>query len=56
MVNAEENNTLELYVSKAFHNWDHVARFMKKYASAKGHEVRIGSGGNIDKATNEVLK
>src|SRR4051812_18502451 len=52
----ENNNTLELYVGKTFHNWDHVARFMKKYAAAKGHGVRIGGGEKVNKTTNEVMK
>jgi len=56
MENTEENSTLELYVGKAFHNWNHVARFMKKYASANGHGVRIGGGGRVDKATNKIIK
>jgi hypothetical protein len=29
---------------------------MKKYASIKGHGVRIGGGGKVDKATKQVLK
>ena len=56
MINTEENNNLELYTGKTFHNWDHVARFMKKYASAKGHGVRIGGGGRVNKETKEVMK
>ncbi|CAB5363079.1 unnamed protein product [Rhizophagus irregularis] len=52
----EEDNSLELYVGKTFQNWDHVEKFMKKYAAAKGHGVRIGGGGKVDKTTNEVMK
>ena len=29
---------------------------MKKYATAKGYGIRIGGGGKLNKATNEVLK
>ncbi|CAB4482290.1 unnamed protein product [Rhizophagus irregularis] len=36
----EEDNSLELY----------------KYAAAKGHGVRIGGGGKVDKMINEVMK
>ncbi|RIA95451.1 hypothetical protein C1645_816683 [Glomus cerebriforme] len=50
----EENNTLKLYIGKTFHNWDHVVRFMKKYAIAKGHEVRIGGSGKKGKGYLEV--
>ncbi|CAB4375732.1 unnamed protein product [Rhizophagus irregularis] len=32
-------------LGKTFQSWDHVANFMKKFATAKGHGVRIGSGG-----------
>ena len=56
MENTEENNTLELYIGKTFHNWDHVARFMKQYASTKGHGIRIDGSGKINKETKEVLK
>ena len=52
----EEDNSLELYVGKTFQNWDHMEKFMKKYAAAKGHGVRIGGGGKVDKTTNEVMK
>ncbi|CAB5203403.1 unnamed protein product [Rhizophagus irregularis] len=52
----EEDNSLELYVGKTFQNWEHVENFMKKYAATKGHGVRIGGGGKVDKMTNEVMK
>lgn len=52
----EEDNTSELYVGKTFHSWDHAARFMKKYAASKGHGIRIGGGGRVDKITHEVIK
>src|SRR5581483_9819058 len=52
----EENSTLELYVGKTFRNWIHVERFIKKYVSANGHGVRIGGGGRVNKATNEIVK
>lgn len=29
---------------------------MKKYAAVKGHGVRIGRDGKVDKTTNEVMK
>ena len=29
---------------------------MKRYASVKGHGVRIGGGGKVDKENNQVLK
>src|ERR1043165_8676984 len=41
-----ENDTMQLYVGKTFRNWNHVERFMKKYATIKGHGVRIGGGGD----------
>jgi len=52
----KENNSLDLYVGKTFQNWNHVEKFMKKYAAAKGHGIRIGGGGKVDKTTNEVIK
>ncbi|CAB4374743.1 unnamed protein product [Rhizophagus irregularis] len=52
----EEDNSLELYVGKTFQNWEHVKNFIKKYAATKGHGVRIGGGGKVDKMTNEVMK
>ncbi|CAB5373679.1 unnamed protein product [Rhizophagus irregularis] len=54
--NTDKSDISELYVGKTFQSWDHVANFMKKFATAKGHGVRIGGGGKVDKATNEVLK
>ena len=56
MINTEKNNNLELYTGKTFCNWDHVARFMKKYANAKGHRVQICGGNRVNKETNEVIK
>jgi len=29
---------------------------MKRYASIKGHEVRIGGGGRVDKQNRQILK
>ncbi|CAB5381264.1 unnamed protein product [Rhizophagus irregularis] len=52
----EEEDTMKLYVGKTFHNWDRVANFMKKYAATKGHGVRIGGGGKVDKTTQEITK
>ncbi|CAB5381812.1 unnamed protein product [Rhizophagus irregularis] len=52
----EEEDTMKLYVGKTFHNWDRVANFMKKYAATKGHGVRIGGGGRVDKTTQEITK
>jgi len=49
-------DTAELFVSKHFQSWDHVANFMKKYFVFKGYRVQIGGGDKIDKATNEVIK
>ncbi|RIB11651.1 hypothetical protein C2G38_2202885 [Gigaspora rosea] len=46
----------ELFVSKAFKNWDQVADFMKKYAIVKGHGIRIGSGGRVNAKTKEIIK
>ena len=54
--NTEENNTLELHVGKTFGNWDHAAKFMKRYTAAKGHGIRIGGGGKVNKETKEVIK
>ncbi|CAB4444945.1 unnamed protein product [Rhizophagus irregularis] len=54
--NTDKSDISELYVGKTFQSWDHVANFMKKFATAKGHGVRIGGGGKVDKAANEVLK
>ncbi|CAG8720702.1 11570_t:CDS:2, partial [Funneliformis mosseae] len=34
--------------------WDHVSNFMKKYAATKGHRVRIGSGGKVNKAKEHI--
>lgn len=56
MENTEENSTSELHIGKTFSNWDHVAKFMKRYAAAKGHEVRIGGGEKVNKETKEVTK
>lgn len=56
MENTEENSTSELHIGKIFSNWDHVAKFMKRYAAAKGHGVRIGGGGKVNKETKEVIK
>ncbi|CAB4421623.1 unnamed protein product [Rhizophagus irregularis] len=56
MENTEENSTSELHIGKTFSNWDHVAKFMKRYAAAKGHGVRIGGGGKVNKETKEVIK
>ena len=50
-----EKNT-NLFVGKIFQNWEYVEKFMKKYATVKGHEVRISGGGRIDKTSNEVIK
>ncbi|CAG8787900.1 11141_t:CDS:2, partial [Cetraspora pellucida] len=36
---------LKLFVGKTFQNWNHVENFMKEYASAKGHGIRIGGSG-----------
>ncbi|CAB4429521.1 unnamed protein product [Rhizophagus irregularis] len=44
----EEEDTMKLYVGKA--------NFMKKYAATKGHGVRIGGGGRVDKTTQEITK
>src|SRR3954453_12137189 len=52
----ESSSEITLYIGKTFQNWNHVAKFMKKYAAAKGHGVRIGGGGKVDKVTKEVLK
>ena len=52
----EEEDTTKLYVGKTFRNWNHVANFMKKYAATKGHGVRIGGGGRVDKTTQEITK
>ena len=52
----EENDTMKLYVGKTFCNWDHVEKFMKKYATIKGHGIRIGGGGRVDKVTKEIMK
>ncbi|EXX59077.1 hypothetical protein RirG_191940 [Rhizophagus irregularis DAOM 197198w] len=49
-----EEDTMKLYVGKTFHNWDYVVNFMKKYAITKGHGVRIGGEGKVDKITQEI--
>ncbi len=46
----------ELFISKHFQSWDHVANFMKKYSASKGHKVQIGDSGKLNKATNKVIK
>ena len=45
-----------LFVGKIFQNWEHVEKFMKRYAIVKGYGVRIDGGGRIDKTSNEVIK
>jgi len=52
-VNTEKD--INLFVRKIFQSWDHVANFMKRYAAVKGHGVRIGGGGKVDKA-NGIIK
>ncbi|RIB22222.1 hypothetical protein C2G38_2033743 [Gigaspora rosea] len=46
----------ELFVGKAFKNWNQVADFMKKYAIVKGHGIRISDGGRVNAKTKEILK
>ena len=53
---ADIEKDTNLFVGKAFQSWEHVTNFMKRYAAVKGHGVRIGGGGKVDKTTNEVLK
>ncbi|CAG8501732.1 15557_t:CDS:10 [Funneliformis mosseae] len=45
-----------LFVGKSFQSWDHIAKFMKRYATAKGYGIRIGGGRKINKMINEVIK
>ncbi|CAG8692262.1 9767_t:CDS:2, partial [Cetraspora pellucida] len=45
-----------LFVSKTFENWDQVANFMKKYAAAKGHGIRISGGGRVNAENQKVVK
>ena len=52
----ESSSEIAICIGKTFQSWNHVAKFMKKYAAAKGHGVRIGGGGKVDKITKEVLK
>ncbi|CAG8718910.1 12563_t:CDS:2, partial [Funneliformis mosseae] len=53
---ADIEKDTNLFVGKSFQSWDHVAKFMKRYAAAKGHRIRIGGGRKIDKMTNEKGK
>ncbi|CAI2195799.1 8184_t:CDS:1, partial [Funneliformis geosporum] len=34
---ADIEKDTNLFVGKSFQSWDHVAKFMKRYAAAKGH-------------------
>ena len=52
---ADIEKDINLFVRKIFQSWDHVANFMKRYAAVKGHGVRIGGGGKVDKA-NGIIK
>lgn len=52
----EDADQLKIYVGKTFHDWDHLAKFMAKYAAAKGHGIRIGGGGKKDNTTQEIKK
>ena len=45
-----------LFVGKIFQNQEHVEKFMKRYATVKGHGIWIGNGRRIDKTSNEVIK
>ncbi|CAG8727759.1 21899_t:CDS:2 [Cetraspora pellucida] len=45
-----------LFVGKTFENWDQVANFMKKYAAAKGHGIRIGGSGRVNAENQKVVK
>ena len=47
---------ISLFVGKTFQNWDHVSNFMKRYAAVKGHGIRIGGGGKVDKANGIIIK
>ncbi|CAB4465106.1 unnamed protein product [Rhizophagus irregularis] len=53
-----ETNSSEItiYVSKTFQSWEYIEKFMQRYASIKGHGVRIGGGGRVDKETCQILK
>ncbi|KAF0543003.1 protein far1-related sequence 5-like [Gigaspora margarita] len=37
------DETEELFIGKTFQNWDQIAKLMKKYATSKGHRIRISS-------------
>ncbi|RIB20653.1 hypothetical protein C2G38_2035065 [Gigaspora rosea] len=50
------NDVEEFSVSKTFEDWEQVADFMKKYASIKGHGIRIGDGGRVNTQTKETIK
>ncbi|KAF0555268.1 protein far1-related sequence 5-like [Gigaspora margarita] len=49
------NDVEEFSVGKTFKDWDQVADFMKKYASIKGHGIRIGGGGRATGLAPKVL-
>ena len=51
-----KDSEITIYVGKTFESWDYVEDFMKTYASAKGHGVRIGGGGRVDKEIKQILK
>ncbi|CAG8707921.1 9757_t:CDS:2, partial [Rhizophagus irregularis] len=50
------SSEITIYVSKTFQSWEYVEKFMQRYASVKGHGVRIGGGGRVDKKTCQILK
>ncbi|RIB25197.1 hypothetical protein C2G38_2166556 [Gigaspora rosea] len=50
------NDVKEFSVGKTFEDWEQVADFMKKYASIKGHGIRIGGGGRVNTQTKETIK
>ncbi|CAB4488505.1 unnamed protein product [Rhizophagus irregularis] len=50
------SSEITIYVSKTFQSWKYVEKFMQRYASVKGHGVRIGGGGRVDKETCQILK
>ncbi|CAG8775562.1 15507_t:CDS:2, partial [Rhizophagus irregularis] len=53
---AELEALLEYDSAEEFSDTDRLTNFMKKYAATKGHGVRIGGGGRVDKTTQEITK
>ncbi|CAI2198719.1 3578_t:CDS:1, partial [Funneliformis geosporum] len=38
---ADIEKDMNLFVDKSFQSWDHVAKFMKRYATTKGYRIQI---------------